>query len=223
MNKLPMIIVDDQPIIRNGLAAIFHAEPDFEVLATAVDGQEAVDAVVEHHPRLVLMDIHMPHMDGLQATRWIIQRYPEICIMLLTTFDDEQYIWEALKSGARGYVLKDTETNEMLETVRGCLRGQMIFPTTIQQKLMQTVTQHELPDSSEEIPWEVIDVSFTEREREIIHRLIDGRSNREMADSLHLSEGTVKNYVMGIYQKMNVKRRTEAIAWLTKRMNGRIY
>lgn len=217
MNEVTVVIVDDQPIIRNGLAAIFHAEPGFAVLATAADGREAVAAVEAHRPRLILMDIQMPVMDGLEATRRIMRQYPGTCIILLTTFEDEEYIWKALQSGARGYVLKDMETEQMLETVHSCLHGQMSFPATIQQKLMQTAMHNELPNQGGDIPWQVLGVHFTEREQEMIRMLSEGNTNREIADRLHLSEGTVKNYMMTIYQKMKVKRRTEALAWITKR------
>lgn len=211
MAEIKMLIVEDQSIIRNGLAAIFQLEKDFTVLGTAENGQEALDFIADYHPTLVLMDIHMPVLNGIEACRIISQRFPEIKVIVLTTFADDDYIWEALKAGAVGYILKDMETDQMIRIIKDCLAGRISFPSAIQKKLQHAASLTHHASSNEVGVGHLIEYNLTQREMDVALMLMEGKTNREIADGLCLSEGTIKNYLISIYQKMNVTKRTEAV------------
>ncbi|MFB9276234.1 response regulator [Cohnella cellulosilytica] len=220
MSAITLVIADDQPIIRNGLAAMLGAEADFEVAGTASDGAEAIEVVARERPQLVLMDIHMPNMDGLAAARILKQRFPGICIVMLTTFSDGEYIEEAIKAGASGYLLKDMELDPMMLIMKDCLSGRISYPAAVRPMLATALEQAAAGADSNGNGWDNLGVSFTDREREILDMLLEGRTNREIANALFLGEGTIKNYLVGCYAKMRVSHRGEATAWLRKRLGG---
>lgn len=222
-----LIIAEDHPLTRDGLAAILTIEGGYTVVAKTSDGLATIEQVQLHRPDLVLMDIHMPKLDGLQATRQIKSKFPDTKILILTTFEDEKYIWEAIRCGASGFLLKGAETEKIVSTARDCLEGRINYPYSIQSRLLQELNSSE--PFSERFPQERFafafhDPDFDERlaclsmqERDILSYLKQGMSNQEIATCLFLTLGTVKNYLSIIYKKLQVSSRSEAIAYLHKR------
>lgn len=209
MSKTSVLIADDQPLIRDGLAAILSLEEQYDVVAKTGDGLATLAQVQLHHPQLVLMDIHMPKLDGLEATKRIKSEFPDTKVLILTTFENEEYIWEAIRHGASGYLVKGVETAKMLSTIRDCLDGRINYPFSIQTRLAQA-----LHSSEQRRPEDDKLSSLTIQERNIARSLKLGKSNRAIASELFLTPGTVKNYLSAIYKKLNVTSRSETIAYL---------
>ncbi|WP_165452821.1 response regulator transcription factor [Paenibacillus thalictri] len=205
MSKATIIVADDQPLIRDGIAAILDMEDNYIVVGKTGDGLATIEQVQLQRPDLVLMDIHMPKLDGLQAAERIKREFPEIKILILTTFEDTEYVWEAMRHGASGYLVKGIETAKMLSIIQDCLDGRINFPASIQQRLAQLLHH---PDENEKMN----DLSL--QERKIAGSLMQGKSNQAIADELFLTTGTVKNYLSSIYKKLSVTSRSEAIAYL---------
>lgn len=222
MPQTRLLIADDQPLIRDGLAAIFNMEKEYQVVAKTGDGLETIEQVKLHRPDLVLMDVQMPKLDGLKVTKYIKTEFPDTTVLILTTFEDEEYIWKAITFGASGFLVKGTETETILSIVRECLDGRINFPKSIQQRLSQALQTEKSEDHSvtnldahspknqPEDRWD----SFTIQERNILRLLQQGKSNHAIAAELYLSTGTVKNYLSIIYRKLDVTNRSEAIAYL---------
>lgn len=223
MNKTTIIIAEDQPLIRDGLASILTMEDRYKIVAKTVDGLTTIKQVQLLRPQLVLMDIHMPKLDGLQATKQIKTKFPDTKILILTTFEDEEYIWKAIHHGANGFILKGAKTEKILSTIEDCIDGRISFPLRIQQRLIQSLNLLEQPSesSSEELlsphPGLQHDdqlKSLSTQELKIVMLLKQGMSNQAIASELFLTTGTVKNYLVSIYRKLNVSSRSEAIAYL---------
>lgn len=221
MAKSKIIIADDQPLIRDGLAAILSMEDDYSVVAKTGDGVKTIELAKTHNPHLILMDIHMPKLDGLEATKQIIAANPDTKVLILTTFEDEEYIWEAMRNGASGFLVKGAATERILSTVRECLEGRINFPSSIQMRLVQALqpseragkhSGHEIPKSNDHI--QEGKHPFTIQERNILRLVKLGLSNHAIAAELLLSKGTIKNYLGSIYKKLNVSSKAEAIAYL---------
>ncbi|HPE68714.1 MAG TPA: response regulator transcription factor [Thermotogota bacterium] len=216
--KTRILIADDQTLMRDGLRTILELEEDFEVIGCASDGQEAYEMVRELHPDLVLMDIRMPGMDGVQSTKLIKRDFPKTVVIILTTFDDDEYIIDALNHGASGYLLKDIQGDKLLQALRDGIQGNLMMPSSVAAKLAAKVSrqreqeEHFLQQKTHEPEGLVEELS--QREKEIAFLLMKGMSNREIASSLFLSEGTVKNYVSNIYSKLGTRSRTEAVLYL---------
>ncbi|MCZ8517053.1 response regulator transcription factor [Paenibacillus filicis] len=213
MDKTKIVIADDQPLIRDGIAAILSMEEDYNVVAKTGDGLSTIAQVKKHHPQLVIMDIQMPKLDGLQATKEIISEFPDTKILILTTFEDEEYIWEAIRLGASGFLVKGVETEKILSTIQDCLEGRMNYPSSIQMRLVQTLNAAE---AAPEQHWDRPKHALSIQERNIISLLKQGKSNQSIATELLLTKGTVKNYLSAIYKKLEVSSRAEAIAYLHK-------
>lgn len=213
MDKTKIVIADDQPLIRDGIAAILSMEEDYNVVAKTGDGLSTIAQVKKHHPQLVIMDIQMPKLDGLQATKEIISEFPDTKILILTTFEDEEYIWEAIRLGASGFLVKGVETEKILSTIQDCLEGRMNYPSSIQMRLVQTLNAAE---AAPEQHWDRPKHALSIQERNIISLLKLGKSNQSIATELLLTKGTVKNYLSAIYKKLGVSSRAEAIAYLHK-------
>lgn len=223
MSKSTILIADDQPLIRDGLAAILSMEEAYRVVATTGDGVETIEQVRLHRPQLVLMDIHMPKLDGLEATKRIKTEFPTIKVLILSTFEDEDYIWEAMRHGASGFLVKGVETKKLFSTIEDCLEGRINYPYRIQTRLIQALDssqQHEqqavqaVIEAGQEPQQDNRLMGLTVQERNIVLKLKQGKSNQTIADELFLTTGTVKNYLSIIYKKMKVSSRTEAIAYL---------
>lgn len=202
-----VVLVDDQSIIRQGLKALLGIEPDLEIVGDADNGEAALRQVEDLNPDVVLMDIRMPGMDGVAATRQICQRFPQTKVLILTTFDDQEYVSEALQVGAMGYLLKDTPSEELAQAIRSIHRGYAQFGPGIFQKLRTTVpTPKEKPQI--ELPSGFADL--TTREKQVLRLIATGASNREISQQLYISEGTVKNHVTNILGRLNFRDRTQA-------------
>lgn len=226
MDKIKVLIADDQSLMRDGLKMLLNMEDDIEVIGTAKDGRESVSLVDELNPDLVLMDIRMPNMNGVEATRIIKERYPGIIVLALTTFNDEEYIIDILNYGAKGYLLKDMDSEKLSQSIRDAFNGNFIMPSEVAVKLAQNISKNnssnELRESSH-IPSPVIngikaEFDFTQREMEIAAMLAQGFTNKQIASALYISEGTVKNNVSTIYSKIGISDRTAAAIFLKSKL-----
>ncbi|GFE68803.1 response regulator transcription factor [Chroococcus sp. FPU101] len=206
-----ILLVEDQEIIRRGLKSLLETKTDFKIVGEASNGQQAIELVELFHTvsqplDLVLMDIRMPVMDGVAATQQICQKFPETKILVLTTFDDAQYVTEALRVGAKGYLLKDTPIEELAEAIRSIDKGYTQFGPGIVEKMLTYVST---PQPKEQLlPSGMKDL--TARERQILCMIAQGQSNREIAQTLFLSEGTVRNHITHILTRLNLRDRTQA-------------
>jgi len=203
MNKITVLLVDDQTIIRDGLRALLETNPDIQVVSEAKNGAEAYEQTSVFHPQVVLMDIRMPQMGGVEATRLIKQDFPETAVLVLTTFDDDESILGAISNGASGYLLKDISGAKLADAIRDAVRGSVILPGNIAAK----ITKHISRQGKAEISL----ADFTQREQDIIRLLMQGKSNQEIAKTLFLTVGTVKNYISQIYSKAGIADRANAI------------
>ncbi|MBD1862549.1 MULTISPECIES: response regulator transcription factor [Trichocoleus] len=206
-----VLLVDDQSILRQGLKALLELEPDLDVVGDASNGQVALQQVEALQPDVVLMDVRMPVMDGVAATRSICQRFPAIKVLVLTTFDDDEYIAEAMRVGAIGYLLKDTPSEELAAAIRAVYKGYAQFGPGIFQKVLSHMGPK--PSASANSPAEPLPPGLSEltpREREVLRLIAAGSSNREIAQTLFISEGTVKNHVTNILNRLNLRDRTQA-------------
>jgi DNA-binding NarL/FixJ family response regulator len=203
------LLVDDQDLIRRGLTALLTTDPNLEVVGEAGNGEEAVTLVAQLNPDVVLMDVRMPVTDGVSGTRQICQRFPTTKVLMLTTFDDQEYVAQALQAGASGYLLKDTPFEELTQAIYLVHKGY----TQIGPGLATKVLVHPAPVAQPENieTW----VALSEREKDIVRLVAQGYNNREIAQSLHIAEKTVKNYITNILNQLDLRDRTQlAIASL---------
>lgn len=251
METIKVMIADDHTLFRQGLCRILELEEDIEVVAEASDGKQAVALAKERRPDVILMDINMPGMNGLEATRTVKEVVPESEIVILTIHADDEYIFEVLRAGARGYILKDVDASKLADAIRAVKRGEAYIPPALLGKVLKQFRR--LAQGREEIAaagWEVVaentsDSSgyaivpaasrkqadekdpellarLTTREKEILECIVDGQSNKEIADTLVISEKTVKNHVSNILRKLEVADRTQAAVYALRHgINGR--
>ena len=201
-----VLICDDQTVVREGLAAILSTEPEIEVVGLAGDGQEALALAGTSAPDVVLIDLQMPVMDGVEATRQLRRRYPGVCVLILTTYADDEWLFAALQAGANGYLLKDTRRDDLVGAIKGTVDGRSYLDPTVARRVMDRATAAPPVPAQDETLAE----AFTERELDILRLLARGYSNPEIARHLHLARGTVRNYVSVILQKLEVSDRTQA-------------
>jgi NarL family two-component system response regulator LiaR len=199
-----VLICDDQAIVCEGLQAILSTAPDIEVVGTAHDGAQAVEMVARAQPDVVLMDLKMPVMNGVQATRLIRERHPDVRVLVLTTYDADEWVFDAVRSGASGYLLKDAPREKLIEAIRDTAAGKTPVDPGVAGKLFAQVAQGAVPPDTN------IAEELSEREREVLGLLARGLTNAEIAERLYLSEGTVRNYVSAILAKLDVAGRTQA-------------
>jgi DNA-binding NarL/FixJ family response regulator len=200
-----ILIVDDQYLIRQGLKSMLESNEDIQVIGEAENGQRAIEQISTLQPDIVLMDIRMPVMDGVAATKTIAQQYPEIKVLVLTTFDDDEYVSQAMRLGAKGYLLKDTEPDELMLAIRSVYKGQTLMGPGLLEKVLMPVAPTVI---AVEPPPEL--AQLTPRELDVLRLIASGANNREIAQSLFLSENTVKNYVTNILSRLNLRDRTQA-------------
>jgi DNA-binding NarL/FixJ family response regulator len=211
-----LLIVEDQAVMRKAIAALLALEPDMEVVATAADGEQAVRAAHAFQPDVVLMDMKMPRMDGVEATQAILAENPRAHIIALTTFDNDDLVFDAFLARAQAYLLKDAEESEILAAIRAVARGESRLSPRIAEKILaefRRIKGGPAPrgPSSDEEP-------LSEREKEVLDGVAAGKSNRVIADELGLAEGTIKNHVSTILAKLHLRSRTElAIRALSRR------
>ncbi len=210
-DKIRLLIADDHTIFRAGVRLLLEAEPDIEVVGEALNGEEAVQLAESLHPDLILMDIAMPGTNGLEATRKIKSRFPDIHILVLTMHRTDEYFFEMLKAGASGYMLKAAETNELIGAIRSVARGEVFLVPTMARHLLQDYLQR-LDD-----PNESGKPSLTPREKEILRLLAEGHSNKEIADKLVVSPSTIHSHRTNLMQKLNLSSRYELIQYARQR------
>jgi len=201
---MKVIICDDQAIVRDGLEMLLKLEADIQVVGIAEDGAMAVEMVAKNTPDLVLMDLKMPVMNGVEATRQIRAKYPEVRILVLTTYADDEWVFDAIQAGASGYLLKDTPRDELIKAVRGTLTGKTYVDPSVAGKVLEQVSSHQTQ------PATLITRQLTNREIEVLRLIAKGLSNADIAGRLFLSEGTVRNHVSAILAKLGVSDRTQA-------------
>jgi DNA-binding NarL/FixJ family response regulator len=203
-----VLLVDDQKLIREGLQTLMELQPDIDVVGEAENGLEALAKYEELTPNVVLMDIRMPEMDGVTATREIITRWPGALVIILTTFDDDQYVFEGLRAGAQGYMLKDVSGKEIAAAIRTVAGGGTLIEPSVARKVVAEFAR--LTPAAPPPDDELID-ELSEREAEILGLMAHGLTNKEIAQQLYLAEGTVKNYVSNVLRKLDARDRTQAI------------
>ena len=199
-----VLICDDQVIVCEGLQTILNASPKIEVVGVAHDGTEVLPLIPETNPDVVLMDLKMPVMNGIIATRKIKEKYPEIRVLVLTTYDDDEWLFDAVRGGASGYLLKDTPPDELIDAIVGTATGKTYIDPNIAGKLFSSY--------SDKQPTRKLPTNFhlSERETDILELLAQGLSNADIASQLYLTEGTVRNYTSEIFKKLGVSDRTQA-------------
>ena len=202
---ISVLVADDQSLVRAGFRMLLADEPDIEVVAEAVDGREAVDKAARFSPTVVLMDIRMPELDGLQATRRILAADPAARVLILTTFDLDEYIYEALSAGASGFVLKDDPPEQLLEAIRTVAAGDALLSPAVTRRVIREFTR--VPRVSP--PAGVAEL--TEREREVFRLIVEGLSNAEIGAQLFISDTTVKTHVTHVLQKLELRDRVQAV------------
>lgn len=197
-----ILLAEDQGMVRQGLKMMVETDAELKVTGEASNGKEAVSLCEKNHFDVVILDIRMPEMDGLEAARIIHSRWPDRKVLMLTTFNDDEYALEALKSGASGYMLKDAEPEELIKAIRSCLAGGLSLQDQVAAKVMPRLIKQQSET-------EAVDPSLTPRELDIIRRIGEGRSNKEIAEELALSVGTVKNHISIILDKLELRDRTQ--------------
>ena len=207
MTPITILLVDDQTLVRQGIQTLLELEPDLRVVGSASDGQQGVVLALALHPAVVLMDVRMPVMDGVAATRAIAAQLPETRVIMLTTFDDDAPIFAALRAGARGYLLKDVESDELTRAVRAVAAGQAFIQPRLTARVIDALAA--APGAVPRPP--PLAEPLTEREDAVLHLLAAGLANREIAARLVITEGTVKNHVSNILAKLDVRDRTQAL------------
>jgi DNA-binding NarL/FixJ family response regulator len=206
-DRICVLLVDDQRLMREGLRVLLELESGLEIVGEAVDGHAALEAYAELQPDVVLMDVRMPGMDGVEATWRLRERWPEARVIILTTFDDDEYVFEGLRAGARGYLLKDVSGHDLAEAVRAVAAGGALIEPSVARRVVAEFARMAPPARAADAG---LPEPLSDREREILTLLAQGLSNREIADRLSLAQGTVKNYVTTILQKLGARDRTQA-------------
>jgi DNA-binding NarL/FixJ family response regulator len=205
--KIRLLLVDDQRLMRDGLRTLLDLEPDLAVVGEAEDGQSCLAAYDQLNPDVVLMDIRMPVMDGVEAIRRLREADPDARVIILTTFDDDAYVFDGLRAGALGYLLKDVSGNELAEAIRTVAAGGALIDPSVTRKVVAEFARLAHPVSP---PRGGAQETLSDRELDVLRLLAEGRTNREIAAGLHLAEGTVKNYVSNILGKIDARDRTQA-------------
>ncbi|MFE8702279.1 response regulator [Cytobacillus sp. FJAT-54145] len=205
MEKIKLLLVDDQDLIRESLKIVLEMEEDFELVGVASNGQEAYDQAIKMRPDIILMDLNMPVMDGITATKLIKQSYSDVKIIILTTFQEVDYVKDALKNGAEAYLLKAIHPNDLASSIRLVNRGETLISQVLARQLLSSI-----PDEKAE---ETLNKKYglSEREGDILKSIANGLSNKEISEKYYLTEGTVKNYVSRLYAKLDVTNRLDAI------------
>jgi DNA-binding NarL/FixJ family response regulator len=214
-----VLIADDQPVVRDGLAMLLGLIDDVEIVATAADGIEAVDRARAERPDIVLMDLRMPRLEGADATRQILAAHPETRVLVLTTYADDQFLFPALQAGARGYLTKDATAEEIEQAIRALIAGQTHLDPAVQQRLVTAVLDQGPPTpGGEPTPTSALRLpdELTPREIEVLKLIADGLSNSEIADTLVLSNATVKTHINRIFYKTGARDRAQAVRYAYK-------
>ena len=209
---IKVLIADDQELIRQSLQIVLDSKPDIEVCDVAADGQEVIRCIRKQRPDVILMDIRMPKMDGVQCTKIIKENYPEIKIIILTTLDDDEYVYNALKFGASGYLLKGVSMDELENAIKTVYRGQAMINPDIATKVLKLFSRMAKADYTIPVGDKGVE-ELTKTEWKIISQVATGATNKEIAEALSLSDGTVRNYLSTILGKLDLRDRTQLAIW----------
>ncbi|HSM70833.1 MAG TPA: response regulator transcription factor [Anaerolineales bacterium] len=204
MEKIKILMADDHPVVRAGIRGMLETQPEFEVIAEAENGREAFEQIGKLKPDVVLMDLRMPEMDGVEAIGKIKEKYPDTNILVLTTYDTDADIVRAVEAGATGYLLKDAPREELFRAVRGTAKGETVLAPVVAARLMGKVRDHG-------------EQALSAREIDVLMLVARGASNQDVAEKLHVSTATVKSHLMQIYQKLGVSDRTAAVTTAIER------
>jgi DNA-binding NarL/FixJ family response regulator len=207
MDSIKVLIADDQRLMREGLATLLALADDIDIVGQAGDGVEAIELAKTHRPDVILMDIQMPQVNGVEATKTIRSILPATQIIILTTFDNDEYLLEGLRAGACGYLLKDMPSEQLTDAIRAAAKGQSPIGPEMARKLVNLVTQNPIASLTSTVASEL-----SEREVEVLRLIADGLSNKEIAEKLFIAEGTAKNHVSNILSKLEARDRAQAVA-----------
>ena len=203
MEEIRILIVDDHPVVREGIGSMLKKEPDFKMVGEASNGLEAIEKARELLPDVVLMDLRMPEMDGVEAISRIKAEKPEVKFIILTTYSDDEYIFKGIAAGARAYLLKDAPRDELFKAIRMVSRGESLIQPVIASRVLDKLAELSRKTPAGEI--------LSEREIEVLRLMSGGESNKDIADQLSITQSTVKTHITSIFQKLNVTTRTEAV------------
>ena len=206
--KIRVLIADDQSILADGIRSVLSSCPEIEVVGIAADGFEALSMLEKQKPDVILMDIRMPNMNGVIATQEVKRRHPEVKVLILTTFDDSDYILNAINNGASGYLLKDTSSSALIDAIRNAYAGDTILPAKIARRIADAA---KMVSTDREIRLKRA-FALSDREVEIAVMIYEGFTNKQIASALKLTDGTSRNYISAIYVKLGVSSRSEAVA-----------
>jgi DNA-binding NarL/FixJ family response regulator len=216
MSPIRVLLVDDHALFRKGVADLLSSEPGFELVGEAGDGIRAVEMARELMPDVILMDISMPGIDGLEATRRIKAEMPYVRIIILTVSESDQSLFEAIKSGAQGYLLKSVQPQALLDTLSGVVRGEASISGAMAARLLQDLARESRPASPPPAP----PARLTQREQEVLRLVSQGKSNKEIASALNIAENTVKNHLKNILEKLHLENRVQAATFALRRELG---
>lgn len=210
---IKVITVDDQEIVREGLKMILSLHEEIEIIGEASNGEELLELVEVKRPEVVLMDIRMPGINGIEATKLIKEKYPDIKIVILTTFNEDEYIFEGLKNGADGYILKDSCSKEIMAAIKSAVEGDMLLNPKVTVKVINASNSIKIDKESEKVDDEKEKLlsSLTPRELEVTKHILKGKTNKDIAKDMFITEGTVKNYVSKILEELRLDNRSELI------------
>jgi DNA-binding NarL/FixJ family response regulator len=210
--KIKVMVVDDQRLLRETLERVLSLEPDLEVIAGAQDGREAIGLATHAHPAVILMDVKMPQLDGIAATQRIKELMPGCHILVLTVFDEEEYVQRAILAGADGYLLKDCSRQEIVDAIRRVYRGESMIDPALLSAVMQRYRQMAQAQAASQLR----EFGLSEREVEILRLVADGLNNEEIANALHVAIGTVKTHLHRAFEKIGVRDRTQAALFVAR-------
>ncbi len=204
MAKIRVIVCDDQAVVREGLEMILNSDKEIQVVGLAEDGHEAMDLAAKKKPDVILMDLKMPGMNGIRATQEILAKDPKIQILILTTFAEDEWVFDAIRSGAAGYLLKGTPRLELITAVKGTVTGKSYIDPAVGARLLNEIARIPIHKRA------TLSVHLSDRELDVLRLLARGLTNSQISEQLHLTKGTVRNYVSSILAKLNVADRTQA-------------
>lgn len=210
-NKIRVLLVDDQTLLRRGLAGLLNRNPDMVVAGEADNGLQALEMAEALDPDVILMDVRMPVMDGVAATRELVRRGARAGVIILTTFDDDEYIFEGLSAGARGYLLKDAEYDELSQAIRTVARGEALLQPQITSRVLKEFSRLSGLAGGRAKPAKALAEPLTERETDVLRLIVSGATNQDIAEQLHIGLGTVKHHVRAIFGKLGARDRVQAV------------
>lgn len=209
-----LIIVDDQEIVREGLKMILSLNEEINCIGEASNGKELIEALKKLSPDVILTDVRMPVMDGIATTKFVKENYPHIKIIILTTFNEDEYIFEGLKQGADGYILKDSGSKEIINSIKTALGGSILLNPKVTEKVVKALNGINIQKTNQNEEKDRLLKTLTPRELEVAKHLMSGKSNKAISEALFVTEGTIKNYVSKILEKLQVNSRTELVVFL---------